>query len=100
MERRLHDLAHRLERQGATIPQYLAAIGQDQETFVDGVREGATAGVRADLALRAVVAQEQIEPSEDEIDVEVGTPRGAARAKARKGAQGARQEGSARGGTL
>ena len=39
MERRLHDLAHRLEEQGLrmTIPQYLAATGQDQQEFVDGV---------------------------------------------------------------
>ena len=63
MERRLHDLAHRLDEQapGLTIPQYLAASGQDQQAFVDGVRDGATGAVRADLALRAVVAQESIE---------------------------------------
>ncbi len=42
MERRLHDLAHRLEEQGLrmTIPQYLAATGQDQQEFVDNVRVG------------------------------------------------------------
>ena len=52
MERRLHDLAHRLEEQmpGITIPQYLAASGQDQQEFVDGMRVGATSAVRADLA--------------------------------------------------
>ncbi len=73
MERRLHDLAHRLEGQmpGLTIPQYLAATGQDQQAFVDGVREGATAAVLADLALRAVVAQEGIEATDDEVDAEI-----------------------------
>jgi trigger factor len=71
MERRLHDLAHRLEAQGATIPQYLAATGQEQEQFVAGVREGAAAAVRADLALRAVVAQEQIEATDDEVTAEI-----------------------------
>jgi trigger factor len=71
MERRLHDLAHRLEGQGATIEQYLAATGQEQEAFVAMVREGATAGVRADLALRAVVAQEEIEATEEELDAEI-----------------------------
>jgi trigger factor len=73
MERRLHDLAHRLEEQGLrmTIPQYLAATGQDQQEFVDNVRVGATEAVRADLALRAVIAQEEIAATDDEVDAEV-----------------------------
>ncbi len=73
MERRLHDLAHRLEEQapGLTIPQYLAASGQEQQAFVDGVREGAAGAVLADLALRAVVAQEAIEVTDAEVDAEV-----------------------------
>jgi trigger factor len=70
-ERRLHDLAHRLEHQGATIPEYLAATQQDQGEFVAGVRAGATDAVRADLALRAVVARERIEATDDELDREV-----------------------------
>lgn len=71
MERRLHDLAHRLEHQGVTIPQYLGATGQDQETFVAGVREGATKAVRADLGLRAVVAREAIGATEEEVGAEI-----------------------------
>ena len=72
MESRLHDLVHRLEHQGATIPQYLAATGQDQESFLAGVREGSTAAVKADLALRAVVAQEAIEATDEELETEIG----------------------------
>lgn len=73
MERRLHDLAHRLEEQGVgmTIPQYLAATGQDQQEFVDNIRAGATEAVRADLALRAVIAQEAIEATDEELDAEI-----------------------------
>ena len=71
MERRLHDLAHRLEHQGATIPQYLVATGQEQDAFVAELREGCTEAVRADLALRAVVAQEAIEATDDEVDAEI-----------------------------
>jgi trigger factor len=73
MERRLHDLAHRLEEQmpGVNIPQYLAATGQDQQEFVESLRAGATSAVRADLALRAVVAQEAIDVSDDEVDAEI-----------------------------
>lgn len=70
-ESRLHDLLHRLEAQGLTIPQYLAAMGQDQETFVALVREGATDAVRADLALRAVVAQEAIVADDADVTAEV-----------------------------
>jgi len=71
MEHRLHDLMHRLEQQGATIAQYLAATSQEQEAFVAGVREGSTAGVKADLALRAVVTNEAIEATEEEVDNEI-----------------------------
>jgi trigger factor len=73
MERRLHDMAHRLEEQmkGLTIPQYLAMTGQDQQEFVDTLREGAKEAVRADLALRAVIVQEEIEASEDELTAEI-----------------------------
>jgi len=71
MERRLHDLHHRLEPQGVNIPQYLAATGQDQEEFLANLREAATRAVKADLALRAVVVQEGITPSDDEVDAEI-----------------------------
>jgi trigger factor len=73
MERRLHDMAHRLEEQmkGLTIPQYLAMTGQDQQNFVDTLRESARGAVRADLALRAVIAQEQIEATDDELTAEI-----------------------------
>jgi ATP-dependent Clp endopeptidase proteolytic subunit ClpP/trigger factor len=46
MERRLHDLAHRLEHQGVTIAQYLAATGQDQEAFLAALRESSTEAAR------------------------------------------------------
>ncbi len=71
MERRLHDLAHRLEHQGMNIAQYLAATGQDQQAFVDALREGCTAAVRADLALRAVVRTEEIQVTDAQVDLEI-----------------------------
>ncbi|HEY5165100.1 MAG TPA: trigger factor [Acidimicrobiia bacterium] len=70
-ERRLHDLIHRLEHEGATLPDYLAATGQDQNAFVNQVRDGAIDAVRADLALRAVVNQEHIEATDEDVDQEV-----------------------------
>jgi trigger factor len=53
------------------IPGYLAATGQDQASFVEGIREGSTKAVLADLGLRAVVAQEQIEANDEELEAEI-----------------------------
>lgn len=69
--RRVEDIAHRLSHQGANLEQYLQATGQDPQNFIDQVREGAARGVLADLALRAVVAQEEIEATEDEMTAEI-----------------------------
>lgn len=69
--RRIEDMAHRLGHQGATIEEYLAATGQDAATFNAEVRTTAVRAVLADLALRAVVAQEAIEVSDDELTAEI-----------------------------
>src|SRR6185295_677167 len=69
--RRVEDLAHRLQHQNASLEQYLQATGQEPQAFIDEVRDGAVRAVLADLALRAVVAQEAIEPSDDEVEAEI-----------------------------
>src|SRR5262249_46641272 len=69
--RRVEDLAHRLSHQNATLEAYLEATGQEPQAFVDEVREGAAKAVLGDLALRAVVAQEEIAATEDEVDAEI-----------------------------
>jgi trigger factor len=71
LEQRLHDLMHRLEQQGATIPQYLAAIGQDSDAFVAEVRQEALRAVKADLGLRAVVVGAGIVATDDDVEAEV-----------------------------
>ncbi len=70
-ERRLHDLLHRLADQEMTIDQYLAASGREEQDLVNEVQSGAGRAVLADLALRAVVAQEEIEATDDDLDAEV-----------------------------
>jgi trigger factor len=70
-ERRLHDLAHRIEAQGATIQQYLEATQQDQQAFVEGLREAAAEAVKADLALRALAEAEAIEATDEDVDNEI-----------------------------
>jgi trigger factor len=69
--RRVEDLAHRLSHQKVQLDQYLAATGQEPEAFVAEVRGGAVRGVLADLALRAVITQEEIEASDEEVDAEI-----------------------------
>jgi trigger factor len=71
MEQRLHDMAHRLEGQGVTVQQYLAATGTEEQVFVQQVRETAERSVRADLALRAVAAREGIGATDEELEDEV-----------------------------
>jgi trigger factor len=71
MEQRLHDMAHRLEAQGVTIQQYLAATGTEEQELVQQMRGSAERGVRADLALRAVAAQEGIEANDEELRQEI-----------------------------
>src|SRR6478672_2782396 len=71
LESRLHDMVHRVEAQGLSIPQWLAATGQDQAGFIDQMRGGAAKAVLADLALRAVVVQEGISASDEELETEI-----------------------------
>jgi trigger factor len=69
--RRVEDLAHRLSHQGASLEQYLEMTGQEPQGFIDEIRVGAARAVLADLALRAVVAQEGVTASDDEIETEI-----------------------------
>jgi trigger factor len=68
---RLQDLDHRLRHQGANLADYVAATGQEPEAFLEELKGVSARAVLADLALRAVVAQEAIEASDEELDEEV-----------------------------
>jgi trigger factor len=71
MQDRLQDLAMRLQAQGMQLEQYLAMTGADPETFSQELRETATAGVKVDLALRAVAEAEGIECTEEDLQDEI-----------------------------
>ncbi|MBV8561053.1 MAG: trigger factor [Acidimicrobiia bacterium] len=71
MQRRLHELSHRLEAQGADLAQYLQATGQTAEEFQTNLREAGVAAVKADLALRAVADAEGLEATDEEVDAEI-----------------------------
>ncbi len=71
LERRAHDLGHRLESQGATLDQYLEATGQSRDEVVEDLRRGAVPAVQADLALRAVAEAEGLAVTDEDVDAEI-----------------------------
>lgn len=71
MERRVRDLAARLQQQGMDLEQYLAATGQGGDELAAQLREPAVAAVKADLGLRAVIEAESIDATDDEVDAEL-----------------------------
>jgi len=71
MQDRLQDLALRLQAQGMQLEQYLAITGTDPETFSQDLRDTAVAGVKVDLALRAVADAEGIECTDDDLAEEL-----------------------------
>ena len=74
--------------------------GQEPQAFVDEIRVGAARAVLADLALRAVVAQEEITASDEELDAEIARLAERAEQKPDEGAARARTEWCAGDGTL
>ncbi len=71
LRERIRDLNHRLEHQGIGIEQFLTASGRQEDELLDELRDGALRGVKADLALRALVEAEEIEVSEEELATEL-----------------------------
>jgi trigger factor len=70
-ERMVTDLAHRLTHQGASVDEYLAAIGESADELIAGIEVQAKKQVIADLALRALAEAEAMEVDEAEVDDEI-----------------------------
>ncbi len=68
---RINNVAQQLGQQGATLDQYFQATGEDPTAFLENLRDHANRAVLADLALRAVVAQEEISASDAELEDEI-----------------------------
>ncbi len=73
LRERIHDLNHRLDSQGMSLGQFLGATGRDEEEFVAELRGGALQSVKLDLALRALVDEESVELTDEELDEELAT---------------------------
>jgi trigger factor len=70
---RLHDLQHRLEAQKLGLAEYFQATGTSPDELLGAVRVDAEAGVKADLALRALADAEELPLSEEDLDAEIAT---------------------------
>jgi trigger factor len=70
---RLHDLGHRLEQQKLNLDTFLQVTNQSPEQLLETLRADAARAVRIDLALRALVRAESLDPTEEEIDEELAT---------------------------
>lgn len=71
IEQRLSDLSQRLEKQGLGFDYFLQLTNQTPEQLVEVLRDDALRAVRIDLALRALVRAENLEPSDEEIETEL-----------------------------
>ncbi len=70
---RLHDLGHRLAEQKMNLEMFLQVTNQAPEQLLATLREDAVRAVRIDLAMRALVKAEHLEPSDEEIEKELET---------------------------
>ncbi|HVB51444.1 MAG TPA: trigger factor [Acidimicrobiales bacterium] len=70
---RLHDLGHRLEQQKLNLETFLQVTNQSSDQLLETLRADATRAVRVDLALRALVKAEGLEPTDEEIAEELET---------------------------
>jgi trigger factor len=70
---RLHDLGHRLEQQKLNLETFLQVTNQSSDQLLETLRADAVRAVRIDLALRALVKAENLEPSDDEVEEELAS---------------------------
>jgi trigger factor len=70
---RLHDLGHRLSEQKMNLEMFLQVTNQTPDDLLATLRDDATRAVRIDLAMRALVKAEKLDPTQEEIDEELET---------------------------
>jgi len=76
LRQRVHDLGHRLQDQGLSIDQLLAATGRDAESLLAELRVDALREVKADLALRALADAEDLQVDDAELEEQIATSAG------------------------
>ncbi|HEY5439585.1 MAG TPA: trigger factor [Acidimicrobiales bacterium] len=70
-QERLHDLGHRLSEQKLNLEMFLQVTNQTPDALLETLRQDAIRAVRVDLAMRALVVAENLQPTDDELDEEL-----------------------------
>jgi trigger factor len=70
LQSRVQNTVQQFQSQGIALDQWLQATGQDPAAFVESLRGQSQKAVKLDLALRAIATAENLEVTEDDINVE------------------------------
>jgi trigger factor len=70
LQNRVQNMVQQFQAQGISIDQWLAATGQDANSFVDMLRVQSVKAAKVDLALRAVATAEGLEVDDDDLAAE------------------------------
>jgi trigger factor len=70
---RLHDLGQRLAEQKLNLEMFLQVTNQTPDQLLETLRRDAVRAVRIDLAMRALVKAEGLDPTPEEVDEELAT---------------------------
>jgi trigger factor len=68
---RLQDLGYRLSEQNLNLETFLQVTNQSPDQLLDTLRQDAVRAVRIDLAMRALVRAQELEPTPEEVDDEL-----------------------------
>ena len=69
-KRVMDDYKMQVQSQGISFAQYLQMTGMKEEDLLDSAKEPALRQLRGSLALEAIIAAENVEATEEEIDAE------------------------------
>lgn len=67
---RMRNTIETFQRQGIAIGQFLQITGQNEEQFIEQLRDQSRKAVRVDLALRAVATDQKFDATDDDVELE------------------------------
>ncbi len=71
IDNQLNEFNYRLSMQGMNLDMYMKYTGMDEKAFRDSYKDGAVKSIKLRLALEKIIALENIEVSDEEIDAEL-----------------------------
>jgi len=93
LQARIQGMSSQLAQSGIGMDDYLRIMGKDPESFTTELRQASEEAVKVDLALRAVVAAEGLEATDEELEEEVARMIGAASVSVEEGLEQLRSAG-------